>query len=177
MTRRLLAAAVCLALVATPAFAKSKHRSSGFTPAKLAGTWSGTWSNQTFNTTGTLMLQEKPVRKGRAFQFIVDLGGNELGCPDPAPEGTPVITKGSGNNHWNKKGFKLHLISPAYGTFTVSYSHKTHKLTGSGGNPSCAPGVSWQLDGKLTKASFTGSISIKLANGQSASSSLTANRQ
>ena len=176
MNRRLLAAAVCLVLLAAaPALAASKPK--GFTPKKLAGTWSGTWSNQTFNTTGTLMLQEKPVRKGKAFQFIVDLGGNELGCPDPAPEGTPVITKGSGNNHWNKKGFKLHLISPAYGTFSVSYSHKTHKLTGGGADPSCAPGVSWQLDGSLTKASFTGTIGIKLAGGQTASSSLTANRQ
>ena len=117
------------------------------------------------------------MRKGKAFEFIVDLGGNALGCPDPAPEGTPVITKGKGNNHWNKRGFKLHLNSPAYGAFTVTYSQKTHKLTGGGGNPSCAPGTTWQLNGKLTKASFTGTIAIKLSNGQTASSSLTANRQ
>jgi hypothetical protein len=175
MIRRLLAAAVCLALAATPALAKSK--STGFTPTKLAGTWSGNWSNHTFNTTGTLTLQEKPVRKGKAFQFLVDLGGNELGCPDPSPEHTPTITKGKGDNHWNKKGFRLHLISPAYGTFTVTYSLKTHKLVGTGANPSCAPGVSWQLDGTLTRAAFTGNVTIKLANGQSASSSLTASRQ
>jgi hypothetical protein len=176
MTRRLLAAAVCLALAATPALAKSK-KPTGFTPKKLAGTWSGNWTNHTFNTSGTLTLQEKPMRKGKAFQFLVDLGGNELGCTDPSPEHTPTITKGKGDNHWNNRGFKLHLISPAYGTFTVTYSQKTHKLTGAGGNPPCAPGVSWTLDGTLTRATFTGNISIKLANGQSASSSLTANRQ
>jgi hypothetical protein len=175
MNRRLLAAAVCLALVAAaPASAASKPK--GFTPKKLAGTWSGTWSNHTFNTTGTLTLQEKPLRKGRAFQFLVDLGGNELGCTDPPPEHTPTITRGKGDNHWNQKGFKLHLIAPAYGTFSVAYSQKTHKLTGSGANPSCAPGVSWQLDGSLTRASFTGTISITLPNNQSASSSLTASR-
>jgi hypothetical protein len=166
-----------MVLAATPAFAKSKPKSTGFTPKKLAGTWSGTWSNHTFNTTGTLTLQEKPMRKGKAFQFLVDLGGNELGCPDPAPEHTPTITRGAGDNRWNKKGFKLHLVSPAYGTFTVTYSQKTRKLVGSGGNPSCAPGVNWQLAGKLTHSAFTGNVTITLANGQSASSSLTANRQ
>lgn len=176
MNRRLLAPAVCLALaVVTPALAKSQ--STGFTPKKLAGTWSGNWSNHTFNTTGTLTLEEKPMRRGKAFQFLVDLGGNELGCPDPSPEHTPTITKGRGDNHWNRKGFRLHLISPAYGNFTVTYSQKTHKLLGTGANPSCAPGVSWQLDGKLTHAAFTGKVTIKLANGQTASSSLTAGRQ
>jgi hypothetical protein len=72
---------------------------------------------------------------------------------------------------------KVHLTSPAYGAFRVKYVDKTHKLTGSGGNPSCAPGVNWTLDGKLTHAAFTGTISIKLANGQTANSSLSANRQ
>jgi hypothetical protein len=174
MNRRLLVAAVCLGLAASPALAAKPK---GFTPGKLAGTWSGNWSNHTFNTTGTITLQEKPVRKGKALQFIVDLGGNALGCPDPAPERTPTITKGKGQNHWNKRGFTLRLNSPAYGAFKVTYSQKTHKLTGGGGNPPCAPGVTWQLDGTLTHASFNGTVSIKLANGQSASSSITATRQ
>src|SRR5919204_5555039 len=163
MTRRLLAAAVCLALAATPAFAaKSKHKAKGFTPKKVAATWTGTWSNHTFNTTGPITLQGKLFRKGKAFEFGVDLGGNALGCPDPAAEHTPMITKGRGDNHWNSKGFTLHLISQAYGTFKVTYVDKTHKLTGSGGNPSCAPNVTWSLDGKLTRGSFNGTVSINL---------------
>src|SRR5437763_17163197 len=88
MTRRLLAAAVCLAVAATPAFA-AKHKSKGFTPKKIAGTWAGTWTNHTFNTTGTIMLQGKRFRRGKAFRFGVDLGGKALGCPDPAAEHTP----------------------------------------------------------------------------------------
>jgi len=176
MTRRLLAAAVCLALAATPAYA-AKHKSHGFTPKKITGTWVGTWTNHTFNTTGTITLQGKPFRKGKAFQFGVDLGGNALGCPDPAAEHTPTITKGTGDNRWNAKGFKLHLISPAYGTFTVTYVYKTHKLTGTGGNPSCAPGVTWSLDGTLTHASFNGTVTINLPNQPPATSTLTANRQ
>jgi hypothetical protein len=174
MTRRLLAAAVCMALAATPALAAKPK---AFTPPKLAGTWSGTWTNQTFGSTGVITLQTKLLRKGKAFQFKVDLGGNELGCSDPAPEHTPTITKGSGNNHWNAKGFKLHLASPAYGTFTVTYVHKTHKLTGIGGNPPCAPNTLWKLDGKLTHGSFTGRVTINLPNNTIATSTLTAKRQ
>ncbi len=174
MTRRLLAVAVCMALAATPALAAKKKP---FTPKKLAGTWSGTWTNHTFNTTGPITLSTKLMRKGKAFQFDVQLGGTALGCPQQPGEHTPTITKGSGDNRWNSKGFKLHLTSPAYGEFRVKYVDKTHKLTGSGGNPSCAPGVSWTLDGKLTHSAFTGTIAIKLANGQTASSSLSASRQ
>jgi hypothetical protein len=177
MTRRLLAAAACLALaVAAPALA-AKPKTKGFTPKKIAGTWSGNWNNQTFGSTGAVTLATKLLRKGKAFQFDVDLGGNALGCPDPAPEHTPTITKGSGDNHWNAKGFRLHLSSPAYGEFNVKYVLKTHKLTGSGGHPPCAPGVSWTLAGTLTHAAFTGNVSIDLGNGQTASSTLTANRQ
>ena len=175
MTRRLLAAAVCLALVAAPTALAAKHK--GFTPKKIAGTWSGNWDNQTFGSTGTVTLSTKLLRKGKAFQFNVALGGNALGCSPQAPEHTPTITKGKGQNHWNAKGFTLHLTSPAYGEFIVKYSQKTHKLTGSGGHPSCAPAVTWALDGKLTHAAFTGSVSIDLGNGQKASSTLTANRQ
>src|SRR5205814_9031647 len=120
--------------------------------------------NHTFNTTGTIMLQGKRFRRGKAFQFRVDLGGKALGCPDPAAEHTPTITKGRGDHRSNAKGFKLHLISPPYGTFTVTYVYKTHKLTGTGGNPSRAPGVTWSPDGTLPHASLHGSATINLPN-------------
>jgi hypothetical protein len=175
MRRRLLAlAAVILLALSVPAALDAKTKP--FTPKLVAGTWSGTWSNQTFNTTGAITLQGKLMKKGKAFQFNVDLGGNALGCPDPAPEHTPTITKGSGKNHWNAKGFKLNLSSPAYGTFNVSYSLKTKKLTGTGGNPPCASGVTWKLDGKLTKSAFTGTVTITLPN-QTATSTINATRR
>jgi hypothetical protein len=175
MSRRLLVvAAVILMALGVPATLGAKTKA--FKPKLLAGTWSGNWSNQTFNTTGTITLQGKVLKKGKAFQFAVDLGGNALGCPDPAAERTPTITKGSGNNHWNAKGFKLKLNSPAYGSFNVSFSQKTHKLTGTGGNPSCAPGVTWKLDGKLTKTAFTGTVTITLPS-QTATSKINATRQ
>jgi hypothetical protein len=179
MIRRLLAAAVCLALIATPTALAAGHKKKpkGFTPKSIAGTWSGNWNNQTFGSTGTVTLSTKLLHKGKAFEFHVGLGGNALGCSPQPPERTPVISKGRGQNHWNSKGFTLHLNSPAYGEFTVKYVHKTHKLTGSGGHPPCAPGVSWALDGKLTHAAFTGNVSIDLGNGQKASSTLTVNRK
>ena len=112
--------------------------------------------------------QGVPVRRGPR--------GQRARLPRPAAEKTPTITKGSGNNHWNAKGFRLKLNSPAYGTFTVSYSQKTKRLTGSGGNPSCAPGVTWKLDGKLTKSAFTGTVTITLPS-QTATSTINATRQ
>ena len=43
MIRRLLAAAVCLALIATPTALAAGHKKKpkGFTPKSIAGTWSG----------------------------------------------------------------------------------------------------------------------------------------
>ncbi len=172
MRRAAALAVACLALV--PALADS--RTKPFTPRQVAGTWTGSWSNQTFGTSGTLTLSGRTLKHGRAFRFDVDLGGNALGCPDPAAERTPTIKKGSGDNRWNRKGFQLHLVSPAYGAFLVTYSARTHKLTGGGGKPACAPAVTWKLNGRLTRASFTGSIAIDLGNGQTASSTLTATR-
>jgi hypothetical protein len=175
MRRRLLAlaAVILLALSVAPTLgAKTRP----FTPKLVAGTWSGTWNNQTFNTTGTITLQGKLVQRGKAFRFFIDLGGNALGCPDSPAERTPMITKGSGKNHWNAKGFRLKLTSPAYGAFNVSYSQKTQKLTGTGGNPSCAPGVTWKLDGKLTKKAFTGTVTITLPS-QTATSTINATRR
>jgi hypothetical protein len=175
MLRRLLAlAAVILLMLSVPATLGA--RAKPFKPKLVAGTWSGSWHNQTFNSTGTITLQGKVVLRGMAFRFVVDLGGNALGCPDTPPERTPMITRGRGKNHWNAKGFKLNLNSPAYGAFNVSYSQKTKKLTGTGGHPSCAPDVSWKLDGTLTKGAFRGTVTITLPN-QTATSTINATRR
>jgi hypothetical protein len=176
MSRRLLvAAAVALLALSVPTALAAKSKQP-FKPKLLAGTWSGNWTNQTFNSTGTITLQGKLLNKGKAFQFAVDLGGNALGCSDPAAERTPTIKQGTGDNRWNAKGFRLKLNSPAYGAFLVTYSQRTQKLTGSGGNPPCAPGVSWKLDGKLTKTSFTGTVTITLPS-QTATSTINATRR
>jgi len=156
----LLAAA---ALVAVPAATAAKPR--GFTPAVLAGTWTGTWHNQTFNTTGTLTL--KIGAKGSALRLTAAIAGNPFGCTAPGQQ-TFTVPAGSGPNRWTAKGFSISNPSPAFGTMNVTYMYPGGSLSGSGKDPACAPGISWSLDGMFTTKQFNATAHIALPGGGSA---------
>ncbi|MGZ4415583.1 MAG: hypothetical protein ACXVRZ_14600 [Gaiellaceae bacterium] len=158
----LLAASVT-ALVAVPAAAAAKPR--GFTPAVLAGTWAGTWSNQTFNTSGTLALRISV--KGSALRFTTTITGNTFGCTAPGPQ-TFTLPAGSGSNHWTPKGFPISNPSAAFGTMNIRYAYPAGTLSGSGKDPACAPGISWTLDGLFTAKQFNATARITLPGGGSA---------
>jgi hypothetical protein len=52
----------------------------------FTGTYSGTWRNTTFGSTGSAALEVGLDRAARTMSVKVTLGGNVFGAPAPAPE-------------------------------------------------------------------------------------------
>ena len=137
---------------------------SGFSPSELAGTWTGTWKNQTFNTSGTLALK---IGGGKDLVFTATIGGKTFGCTPPAPQ-TLAVPAGLGATGWNAKGFRIALGSKAFGTLNVLYGYPFGMIHASGTAPACAPGLSWKFSGRFAGRAFTGTASIKLPDGSAA---------
>jgi len=171
---RVLALALALlavaALVASPAGAKKKPKPkpkhkpapAAFTPSVLAGTWSGTWNNTRFSTSGTLTLQV--TASATTLGWTATITGNTFGCTTPAPQ-TFTLPKGSGPNHWSATGFSIAGTNAAFGDFAATYVYKGGTLTASGKNLACAPGLSFTVDGKFSATAFTATATITLPNG------------
>lgn len=147
----------------------------GFTPKALAGTWNGSWLNETFGSTGPAKFVVTAANKNTKLTFSYDVGGNVFGCPDPAP-GSGALTKGAGANHWNAAGFVVKRSTPEYGATTFVYTHANKKLRGNGTVGTCNPGLKWQMDGAFAGATFAGTFSITFADGSTATSKLTLTR-
>jgi hypothetical protein len=65
--------------------------------AGLEGTFSGSWKNTTFGSTGTAAVDVTFDRATTSVKLKLTLGGNVFGNPAPAPEElTAVITPGQG---------------------------------------------------------------------------------
>jgi len=158
-------------LLAAAAFAVGAQGAAApFTPNTLAGTWKGTWKNQTFGSTGPAKIVIKSLAGGTKMKFGLSLGGNVFGCSSVPAESSPAIGRGSGPNHWNAGGFMLRGASKDLGALTVTYKAATGALVGSGTNPPCQPGLSWSVKGTFSDVSFNGNVAIKLANGTTATS-------
>lgn len=146
----------------------------GFTPAKIAGKWIGSWENITFGSKGSIRanVQVKPQNK---MLLLADFGGNVFGCADP--KGAPVtLPKGSGPNSWNASGFRLSKQGQALGKLTLNYNFKSRALKGSGAAPPCNPSITYTIDGRLTPTSFEATVQIDLGS-QTATSKLSAKKQ
>jgi len=144
---------------------KPKHKPvpvAVFTPAVLAGTWSGTWNNTRFSTNGTLTLQVTAT--ATTLGWTATIGGNTFGCAPPAPQ-TFTLTKGNGTNQWNASGFSISGSNPAFGDFAATYSFKGGTITASGKNLACAPGLSFTVNGTFAANTFTATATITLPNG------------
>jgi hypothetical protein len=143
-----------------------------FTPKSIAGNWTGTWTNERFGSTGPASIVAKSLKKDTQLMFTADFGGNVFGCADPPKEGTKPLTKGTGANHWNAKGFTIQGSSKAFGALKLTYAAATRKLSGGGGNPPCAAGLTWSVSGTFSGTTFTGKVNITLPDKTSAVSDI-----
>lgn len=145
----------------------------GFTPAVIAGTWDGTWKNQTFGSSGPAkFVVQQP--SASSFTFTATLGGNVFGCAAPPPT-SGEITQGTGPNHWNADGFTIQTKGGGGGAVSVAYDFKANSFTGSG-TSGCDPGITWTIKGSFDGNTFTGTVSISLPGGTSATSILSLTR-
>jgi len=129
---------------------------SAFKPSKLAGTWKGSWNNNTFNTSGSAKIKLKVNGKNKKQKMNVSftLGGNAFGCPS-IPTRKAKLKKGNGKNRWNNSGFKVVFLN-RNGQASFKYEHKKGKISGKGVSP-CAKAITY---------SFTGKMNNKKANAQ-----------
>ena len=148
-----------------------------FTPKTLAGTWSGTWTNQTFGSSGPATVTARSRAGNTKLLFSVNFGGGVFGCPSVPPEATPPLPKGTGPNHWSPGGFTIKGKSKDFGTLTLTYRAASGNLSGSGVNPPCAQGLSWSIIGAFVGSKFSGKVKIKLASGQTAISDISLTRE
>lgn len=150
----------------------AKKGAGGFTPAKIKGKWTGGWTNTTFGSTGKIRANVQ-AKRGNKLVVIADFGGFVFGCEDP-PAAIVTLTKGSGPNKWNSKGFKIKQKTEAFGMLNLTYVFKTKVFKGNGLNPPCRPELTFTLNGKLTGAKFRATVVNDLGGGSTATSKLTA---
>lgn len=89
---RLLLLSTSLFLLSATGCKSSKH-SAPFDPTAFLGTWSGTWTNTTFSSTGAVSLVV--AENGGVVTFTLDMDGNVFGGSDPAAEDFTASFSGS----------------------------------------------------------------------------------
>jgi hypothetical protein len=167
---------IALLLAVAAALASSAAAAAPFTPKTLAGTWNGTWKNETFGWPGPRRSPRSRFAGNTKLLFGVNFGGSVFGCPSVPRESTPALPKGRGANHWSPAGFAIKGASKDFGALTLTYKSATGSLTGSGSNPPCQPGLSWTIAGKFAGKTSNGKVNIKLASGQTAVSDISLTR-
>jgi hypothetical protein len=145
-----------------------------FTPSSLAGTWAGTWRNETFGSTGPASIVMTIVN-ATTFTFTSNFGGSVFGCSSPPPA-TGTVNQGAGPNTWNAEGFNVNLTTPIGGKVLLAYVFATSSMTGSGVS-GCNPSITWKMTtGTFVGNTFTGRIEISLSGSPLATSVLTLTR-
>ena len=142
--------------------ATSSKAAKGFTPAKVAGKWTGTWENTKFGSTGEIRVNVKP-KSGNKLLFLADFGGLVFGCSDPPAVAVTVPKGKKGPNRWDSSGFRFaNKPTQAFGSLSLTYNYRTKSLKGSGSGPPCRPEITYTVEGTLKPAAFSGKVNIDL---------------
>jgi hypothetical protein len=154
----------------------ARASASKFNPAAYAGTWTGSWENQTFDTTGPASMELKVKGKGKKRKFIgtFELGGNAFGCESPPPR-TVKMKKGKGDDTWNKKGFRASWEND-FGELHIAYEHAGKRFSGDGVSP-CTADIAYTYEGKMTKTKVTADVDITYQGDPFADSTLELNKE
>lgn len=161
-----------------PAATGPQAKASGakkFNPQKIAGSWKGTWKNQTFSTKGPASM--KLNKKGKQVIGTFDLGGNAFGCADPDPRKV-TLKKGKGNNRWNNRGLKA-VWNNGLGTNTLKLKLKKGKLKVSGkGTSPCTNVITYKYKGQIKRnKKLTADVEIFNNGAPLANSTLKMNKK
>jgi len=145
-------------------------------PADLVGTWTGTWKNLKFKSTGTINATiSQPDANTVQIQYAVT--GGVFACGDP--NGTLTLVKGT---DYTDTSVSVSRVDPIFGTVTLA-SAKGNKVKG-GGTMACGDGSrvpSWKVTAKYKKTKTatkaTMKFAIKLAPKGSAKSIASVTKQ
>ncbi len=149
---------VAAALVVT---GLATHVGATFNPANYAGTWSGTWKNNTFHVSGPISATLEAAPDGSPLSATYTIS-NLFNCgPTTA---TRVLTKGT---DFTDAGLNFAATNSAFGTATISSvsKPKVEKISGSG-TPTCRVDIaSYSLRAKLKSSLLKGKMTIVFSAG------------
>jgi len=145
-------------------------------PADIVGTWTGTWKNLKFKSTGTITATiSQPDANTIQIQYAVT--GGVFGCGDP--NGTLTLAKGT---DYTDTSVSVTRQDAIFGAVMLA-SAKGNKIKG-GGTMACGDGSrvpSWKVTAKYKKTKkatkATMKFAIKLAPKGAAKSVATVTKQ
>jgi hypothetical protein len=168
--------AAVLTLVAVPAM---RTWAAKLNTSDLAGTWVGTWTNQTFGSTGDINVVITRTNDSEAdFQWAIT--GNVLGC-GPVSETHGVLFKGKGRKCGGEACFSDHGVFVkgedfTFGKVTIK-ARKNGRFTAKGKNTCGGAGPKkYNGNAKLVGNTLTGKLHIKTSSGR-ATTTFTATKQ
>jgi len=158
MVARLLVGTLVAVLVGAPAV----HAAGApLDPATLAGTWSGTWQNLKFGSTGTLS-GTLAVPDANTITIVYSVTGNVFGCASVPPT-TLTLVKGT---DFSDKAVSFKRQDPVFGATTIKSRKKGQRLLGKGrGTCGGAGPKSWSFAAKLDGTTLLGKMKINLGKG------------
>lgn len=123
---------------------------------RLAGTYTGEWTNTTFGSVGTLQAEVTVDAEAATATISLDVGGNAFGSPDPALVITEIDLTQSG---------PISGTNDLLGEFTVSLDTSGHLTFVAVAVPGVG-GKEMTIEADLADGMFTGSYTITgLAEG------------
>ncbi|HEY8762426.1 MAG TPA: hypothetical protein VIP52_16100 [Candidatus Dormibacteraeota bacterium] len=135
----------------TPTPAPSPTFDLGALALAFAGSYSGTWTNTTFNSKGTVQAVIAFDPATQTVTANLTVGGNVFGGPPPPPE-----TFSGKLGQLGALGFSGH--SPTFGDFTVTTTGPTFVMKAQ--NLPNARVDHFEADGVLTGAAITGTYKV-----------------
>jgi hypothetical protein len=136
--------------------------------ANVIGTWSGSWTNQTFGSTGSANFEIVDSSPG-VVTITVDLGGNVFGGVDP-PAFTVTATLDSEGN------ITITGESPVLGTLNIIFN-TDGTFTGTVESIPAAGIDSTNFSGTVSNGVLTLNYTVNFSNNTQAVGILTATRQ
>jgi len=165
--RRIARLATFATLVGAAAFAAHAAK---LDTSSLLGVWDGTFTNETFQTNGTIHVETTPVG---ADEVRVDwtLTGNLFGCGSVGPVGG-VLLRDVRTNGFNAKKVFVKGEDDVFGK--VKIKNRGTRFSGRGKQP-CG-GVAakkYRATARLEGDTLTGTVKIKLSGSGTAKASFT----
>jgi hypothetical protein len=135
-------------------------------PAAFQGSYSGTWNNTTFGTSGGAFLSQGVVTSTSTVLALLTLTGNVFGAPNPAP----TLLSGT----YSPSGFSASGTSALFGPITMTVTADGVWTMTANSVPS-ANVSTFKLTGTAKPEGFSGTYTIGLAAGGNATGTLVLN--
>ena len=127
----------------------------------LLGVWDGTFTNDTFHTSGTIHVATSPLGTD-GVRVDWTFTGNVFGCGPVGPVGGALLRNLRSNGFTNSKIFLKSQQDDVFGTVTIK--NRGTKFFGRGTHPCGGTAAkSYRGTAKLTGNTMAGTLKIKLA--------------